>query len=65
MIEIKNRINNIKKALFKKKLECLFLMGLIIIIITNFTINIKFGCYFLGTVCILFAIYLEFITNRG
>ncbi|NFD94572.1 hypothetical protein FDF49_10880 [Clostridium sporogenes] len=61
LIKFKNRINKIRKTLSRIKLECLFLIGLLTIIITNFTVNIKFGCYFIGIACILFSIYLDFI----
>jgi len=64
VINIKNKINKIIKTLLERKLECLFLIGLVTIIITNFTLNIKFGCYFIGAVCILLSIYLDFIKNR-
>jgi hypothetical protein len=62
--KLKTKYNKMKKTLYKKKLECLFLIGLIIITTTNFTVNIIFACYFLGMICILFAVYLDFIKGR-
>lgn len=47
-------------------METVFFIGLFIIIFTNFTVNIKFGMYFLGFILIAFSIFLyKFTGKRG
>jgi hypothetical protein len=69
MKKIKEKFKN----MFKKTvlndifvMEMVFFTGLFIIIFTNFSINIKFGLYFLGLILIAFSIFLyKFAGKRG
>jgi hypothetical protein len=69
MKKIKEKFKN----MFKKTvlndifvMEMVFFIGLFIIIFTNFSINIKFGLYFLGLILIAFSIFLyKFAGKRG
>lgn len=69
MKKIKNSIKNIlRKTVFNDffVMEAVFFMGIFIIVFTNFTINIKFGLYFLGLILIAFSIFLyKFTGKRG
>ncbi|OPD29752.1 hypothetical protein AL713_15995 [Clostridium botulinum] len=59
--KFKNLINKIKRTITNKIfiLDSLFLIGLFIIIFTNFRININFGLYFLGATLICLSIYIS------
>lgn len=69
MKNIKEKVNKIfKKTIFNELfvMEMVFFIGLAIIIFTNFSVNIKFGLYFLGLILIAFSIFLyRFTGKRG
>ncbi|AWB30045.1 hypothetical protein EXN65_16680 [Clostridium botulinum] len=47
-------------------MEMVFFIGFLIIIYTNFKVNLYFGLYFLGIILIAFSIFLyKFRGNRG
>ena len=69
MKKIKEKVNKmLKKTIFNELfvMEMVFFIGLAIIIFTNFSVNIKFGLYFLGLILIAFSIFLyKFTGKRG
>lgn len=73
---MKNKLRKLKdrlKGLIEKTIlndifimEIVFLIGIFIIIYTNFRLNIYFGLYFLGVTLIAFSIFLyKFTGKRG
>lgn len=46
-------------------MEAIFFIGLIIIIITNFILNMFMGLYFLGFILIAYSIFLFKFNSRG
>ncbi|MDA3732116.1 hypothetical protein PBV87_11540 [Niameybacter massiliensis] len=61
MKTIKEKINRLKKAIFCKSiaLDSLFLMGTVILIATNFMVNVIFGMYSVAFLLIALSIYLS------
>ncbi|MCB2354346.1 hypothetical protein [Clostridium estertheticum] len=62
---IKNLIEGIKKITNKStfEMELVFLIGIFIIVFTNFLLNFFLGMYFLGLILIVYSIFIYKLTN--
>ncbi|MBA8936486.1 hypothetical protein BCD96_000572 [Clostridium beijerinckii] len=69
MKKVKEKLKNIiNRTIFNDifVMEMVFFIGVFIILLTNFSINIKFGFYSLGFIFIAFSIFLyKFTGKRG
>lgn len=65
--KLKKKLNKLlQKTVFNELFikDSLFLMGVFIIITTNFLINLLFGAYFLGLSLIAFSVFLDKSTKK-
>jgi len=65
---VKEKLNIIlKKTIFNElfNMEMVFFVGVIMIIITNFNLNLYFGLYFLALILIAYSIFLYKFRKRG
>ncbi|SMC19339.1 hypothetical protein SAMN02745134_00803 [Clostridium acidisoli DSM 12555] len=66
---MKEKLNKLlKKTVFNDifVMEIVFLIGMFVIVFTNFRVNLYFGLYFLGVIFIAYSIFLyKFSKKRG